>query len=458
MKRPASTVQTVNGRHATQVGGTFCPRSVDELQDWMRQTQGPVRVVGGMYSASSGALPPPGGWLVDLRQLRDIDPPEGGHIRAEAGATLRELLDALRGTGLQPGIVPLLGNFSIGAISGTPFYDLAVVSESHAHFSTDVVAYTLVLADGSRHVVDATKHAEQLAFLRTHQGLLGVVTDVRLRLYPTQMHRVSFESVSLEEHLDDPEQHRTSYLYVYPDTGQVIVERHVRCSNTSLGRSHLLMWAYQHLATRLDGFCQRWVPPLWVPRFQRALQQVAVLRTRLAGPMRLHPFDRAQLGPRARPLALCDWQFDLPAYREVLPALLALCAEHQGAHAYGPGFISVYTVPQNADGAGYSSREALQLSVDMVAYHPDDPRQIALEDAWAALARAHGGRPSLNKNADAVLSRRDIAHIYGGTGFDRFRDLCRAMDPRGRFRSPLLCRLFELPGPVDGATASDRSG
>ncbi len=451
-------MQTVNGRHAAAVGGTFTPDSVDELQSWMRQTQGPVRVVGGMYSVSSGALPPPGGWLLDLRCLRCIDPPKDGHIRVEAGATLRELLDALRGTGLQPGIVPLLGNFSIGAISGTPFYDLALVSGTHAHFSTDVVGYSLVLADGSRHVVDATHHPEQLSFLRTHQGLLGIVTDVRLRLYPTQMHTVSFEKISLEDHLADPGAHGGCYLYVFSDSDQVVVERHARHSDAALGASDLLMHAYQRLATRLDSFCQRWVSPLWVPRLQRALQGIAVLRTQLWGAMRLHPFDRAQLGPRVRPLALCDWQFDVESYRRVLPELLALCAEHRENDRYCPGFISVYTVPQNALGAGYSSREALQMSVDVVAYHPDDPRQLALETAWAALARAHGGRPSLNKNADAVLERDDIKHIYGAVGDARFRALCQAMDPLGRFRSPLLSRLFALPGPVDRSKAPARLG
>jgi FAD/FMN-containing dehydrogenase len=452
MTGTTTAMQTVNGRHSAEVGGTFSPCSMDQLQAWMRETQGPVRVVGGMYSVSSGALPPPGGWLLDLRSLRQVSQPEGDTIRVEAGATLRELLDALRGTGLQPGVVPLLGNFSIGAISGTPFYDLPVVCPEHAHFSTDVIAYTLVLADGSRHEVDAQNHPEQLTLLRTHQGLLGVVSEVRLRLYPTRMHTVSFESVPLATHLADPEQHRTSYLYVFPDSDAVIVERHTRHEEMALGTSDLLMHAYQRLATRLDSFCQRWVSPLWVPPLQRTLQRIAVLRTRLGGPLRLHPFDRAQIGPRLRPLALCDWQFDVSAYRRVLPDLLRLCRDHRQTHGYGPGFISVYTVPQNAAGAGYSSRESLQMSVDVVAYHPDNPRQHALEADWAALARAHGGRPSLNKNADAVLERHDVERIYGSADYARFRELCQAMDPRGRFRSPLLSRLFELPGPADPPT------
>ena len=217
-------LRNVNGRYAVRPERVVRPRDLAALQAFVRGTtpeeaRRPLKVVGGRYSLSSVALPSREAVVLDLGHLDTIGVPRDGQITVGAGATLRALLDVLRSAGLQTGVVPLAGNFTLGAICGTPFYESSVHTGTHAYFSTDVLEYKLVLADGSLRTVAGE---DELAFfLRTHQGLLGIVYEITLRVYPLQMHRVRFGTRSVDAHLksnlEDPSpQAQRETLWVFP--------------------------------------------------------------------------------------------------------------------------------------------------------------------------------------------------------------------------------------------------
>ena len=441
----SAQLSNVNRRYSVPAPAHARPESVEAVQELVRSTSGPIKVSGGRYSVGSVPLPAEGGLLLDLSALCTVSAPDRDLVTVGAGTTMRQLLDALQPAGCLPGVVPLLGNFSIGAISGTPLYDIPVITQAHAHFSADVVGYRLVDAAGQLRSVHVDTDPELVFFLRTHQGLLGIVVEITLRVYPIAMHQVHFQRLSLDEHLADPGEHPHTYRYVYPYQGTLIAERHVRQPAALMSRSDWLMRQYQRLAGSLDGFAQRVLPQRWTSRFQYLLQYAFVLKTRWLGPGRLSPLDRGQLAPRHRSISLTDWQVPRERYLEALQGLVALCREHQRDSGLTVAFISVYFVPQSAAGAGYSSRHADQYAIDLVSYHPHHPALPALESAWAELARSLGGRVSVNKNSDHTMRAADLQHVFGETDYRRFQELCAQADPRGRFRNPLLCRLFDLP-------------
>jgi len=368
----------------------------------------------------------------------------------------------------------------VGALAGTALYDSAATN-GDSHFSADVLAVDLVLADGTIRTVALDTERELIRFVRTAQGLLGVVVRATLRLYPACIHLVSWaRAPSLHAVLEPPTLGHARYCYIHPCSGAVITETHERVAPCSAPRSRapwmdalcgilfpvdtrpraeraaeaaplppssavpLLTMA---LARWLDHFCNAHVRMRFVPSVQWALQWLLVLSTRLLGPGRLSIYDRSVLGPARRPISLADWQFTRAQIEKVLPKLITLCRSWRDKQGVCPAFISLYYVPASSEAPGYPNPASGPLfSVDVVSYHPH--AVATLELAWAQLAREHGGLPSLNKNADANLTAADVRALYGDAEYEQFRQLCADFDPSGRFTNGVLSALFSLQTPT----------
>lgn len=105
------------------------PSDFAEVQAIVRQAfeQGQkVTVVGALHSTTecivgSGVVIS----MAKMDQVLDINV-ANERVTVQAGVTLRQLCDALKGARLQPPVVLEFGNFQIGAISGTHANDTAI--------------------------------------------------------------------------------------------------------------------------------------------------------------------------------------------------------------------------------------------------------------------------------------------------------------------------------------------
>jgi hypothetical protein len=477
---------------------------------------GTIKVIGGQYTLGSSALPSCTDEIdkmlviIDLCAMTGVNvihagtctrsdskneehikhrphSPHSTHAVAKVGggASMRHLLDKLSGTGYQPGVVPFYGNFCIGAISSTPFYDISIANDGHhSQFSTDVLEYKMILADGSQVAVNAmgiianhdnkgTRRTgtgiddrileddkDMIYFLRTHQGLLGIVYEVTLKLYPVQLHQVRFIADDISAIQEIGALHRDKsggnttpmidheYLYIYPGYEKFIREKHYRTDvrNTNAGRkkSTLVMNLYQSFFKYWDILCHYFLPVSAVPSFQHGLQMLLVRWTAFMGHEQLLPYDRGTLAPSHKKITLADWHFTLDNVPKAINALNDLCIRFKRDHGVTASFISVYFIPKNAAGAGYTSKHDDRYAVDMVTYFPANDKIVQLEKEWAEIARAFDGLPAFNKNPDCNFTAVDIRRIYGDLDYERFQNLCHKYDPQGIFRNPRLNELYQL--------------
>lgn len=444
-----------------------------------------IKVMGGQFTVGSSALPSSASdhdkvvAAIDLSRMNHVtviheteernnsDPPfetyYGARAKVGGGATMRQLLEKLSSTGFQPGVVPFYGNFHIGAISSTPFYDISIANDGHhSHFSTDVVEYKMVLADGSLVTVNELgmqeddgkggiyEEMDMIYFIRTHQGLLGIVYEVTLKLYPMKLHQVSFSTdhVSAFQNLNAC-QMKHQYMYSYPGFENFVQERHFRINEKAregIGlTSGIPMKVYQQFFKFWDSFCQIFVFfPKVVPFIQLGLQKLYVGWTS-KGDELLSPYDRGVLAPsQNRKITLADWHFSAGMFPEAMKALNDLNNRYRRDYGVSASFISVYFLPKNLKGAGYTSKDNDRYAVDMVSYFPANDRIKQLEKDWSVIARKLGGLPALNKNPDFNLTAMDVKRIYGERDYKRFQCLCNKYDPQGLFRNQRLVDLFEL--------------
>jgi len=445
----------VNNRYRSNIEGVVRPRSVVELQAVVQKQKGMLKVLGGGYSVGSLAIPDEGALIVDVSRFDHVGPIVDGTVTVGAGLTIRKLLDRLRTTGWQPGVIPLFGNFKVGGVASTSFYDSAVFNGHDAHFSSDVLSYELVMADGSVRSVggDSPEDVELRYFLRTAQGLLGIITEVTLRVYPAVMLRVNWASRSIDDilALQPPSPgKRGEYFYINPRTGKGVVETHenIGPAQSNRGRrSGCIPRLTSFIARFLDTLVNKCVPARFASTLQAFITTLLVCIYHLIGPFLLSPYDKGTLGPSKRPISLSDWQFPRADFVKVYPELLALCKRFLKEAGTCPAFISLYWVPQSDAAAGYhtdGSNEAL-VSVDVVHYHSNSNALASFEIAWAELARKHNGAVSINKNADANVTSADVQKVFGEHDFHRFRELCVKLDPSGRFRNSMLRTSFDLP-------------
>lgn len=150
------------------------------------------------------------------------------------------------------------------------------------------------------------------------------------------------------------------------------------------------------------------------------------------------------VAPSHKNITLADWYFTLDNVPKAINALTDLCICFKRDHEVTASFISVYFIPNNAAGAGYTSKHDDRYAVDMVTYFPANDKIVQLEKEWAEIARAFDGLPAFNKNPDCNFTAADIRHIYGDLDYERFWNLCRKYDPKGIFCNPRLNELYQL--------------
>ncbi len=415
------------------------PRSTEEIaaavarasQAGMR-----VRVAGAGHSFTDIACTD--GMLIVLDRFQetlDVDR-ASGLVRVQAGISIARLNAAVAEHGLA---LENLGDIDAQSIAG------AISTATHGtgarlrNMPSQVVALTLVLADGSVFECSEQDDAEALLAARVGLGALGVIAEVTLRCVPAftlcgidapaplKDTLARFEQLALEnDHFE---------FYVFPHCDTALTRTNNRTEQPPEPRGKVAEYANDVLLTNrtFEMFCRiaRRVPNR-IPEINRIV-------TRLAGKSkRIDRSDRIFASPRL--VKFTEMEYALPrertseAVRRVLETV-----ERRGFAVPFP--IEVRAVaPDDALLSTAQGRDSGYVAVHMYQGMPWRPYFEAVERIMVEL----DGRPHWGKRHSQTAAT--LRPRY--PGWERFQAVRARLDPAGLFASAWTDRVL---GPVGGA-------
>lgn len=164
----------------------FEPRTTEEVRALVRAARSAGHPVAarGMGHSAGGQAQAPGGWVLDLRQLRGVVDrcPEGTWVEVMAGTTWDACLRDLIPRGLTlPTVTDWLhltvgGTVSLGGVGAHSF--------RNGLQADAVLALEVVLGDGTAVRCSREEAPELFDLARAGLGLFGVITRVRMRCVP----------------------------------------------------------------------------------------------------------------------------------------------------------------------------------------------------------------------------------------------------------------------------------
>lgn len=191
-------VSDVSGLNAVTVANERRPRSTDEVADILRRGAGRVSVGGGRYSMG-GQIALADSLHLDMRALNHIVHFDAQKrvIRAQAGATWRDIQDVIDPLDLSVKIMQSYSNFTVGGSVSVNCHGRYV---GRGPLVNSVRAVQLVTAGGEVLELTRSQHVELFAGVFGGYGGLGLITEVELDLETnSRMERV-VEAVPLEDY------------------------------------------------------------------------------------------------------------------------------------------------------------------------------------------------------------------------------------------------------------------
>jgi FAD/FMN-containing dehydrogenase/SAM-dependent methyltransferase len=174
------TVNDVTQLNPVRVMAIVAPSSVEEVQDALRRTSGPVSIGGGRFSMG-GQVASPGSLHFDMRSMNRIVSfsPSDKIIRVQAGVRWCDIQRFVDPQGLAVKIMQTYANFTVGGALGVNCHGRYV---GLGPLVLSVRAIKMVLHDGT--VVEASRNQNRELFFGAigGYGALGVVVEIELDL------------------------------------------------------------------------------------------------------------------------------------------------------------------------------------------------------------------------------------------------------------------------------------
>lgn len=391
----------------------------------------------GMGRSYGDAAQLSGGLAIDTTLLKRMElDAKGGTVTAQAGVTIRELLDALLPLGWMVPVVPGTQHVSVGG---------AIASDIHGKnhgaagtFGSHVEALSLLTADGD--LLELAPGSSDGLFEATlgGMGLTGVIVEARVRLRPVNGALLAVDTdrvASLDDALAALEEpggpHRVAWLDLLcsrPGRGIVTRAEHIDDPGAD---------ARPTVKARA-AVPRRWPAGALRPgtvRAFNALRYSSAPRRERAHPesigRHMFPLDALDAWPRLYgPGGLLQYQLVVPSGSE---KVLELTIERLRL-ARVPCYLAVLKDFGPANGAPLSFPiEGWTLALDMPRAAPGlDP----LLDGLDQLVAEAGGRVYLSK--DARLRPEAVKAMY--PRLDEWRRAREHADPTGVWRSDLAHR------------------
>ncbi len=396
------------------------PKSEAELQVLVAAAPA-VRVVGAGHSFMP--LVATDGLLLDLQDM------SGGveiaadrqSVWAPAGWSIGRLGAALWQEGLS---LPNQGDIDKQAIAGAISTATHGTGRGLGSLATFARAFRLVLADGSTVECDAAREADLYQAQRVALGMLGVISWVELTVAPAFHLRETIRKRPLDEVLRQwdalARDHRHAEFFVFPYGDQAMLKI---LEPVDAGDDPVPV----EPAAAFGALCEivRIVPPLAGP-VQRLMMAAVADSSRAAPAWRVFPSERstrfeemeyeipAAAGPAALKAAIGEVR------RRRLPIVFPLEFRTVAAD-------DIWLSPMQG-------RDCVSISFHQYAAMPWREAFAAIE----AVFREAGGRPHWAKRH--TLTSGDVERLYPDA--ERWAEVRRRVDPRGKFLNPHLRDLF----------------
>lgn len=393
-----------------------------------------VRAVGSGHSFSD--LCKTDGTMVRLdgmASVLEVDA-SSGLVKVQAGMSIHELSRRLTEHGLA---LENLGDIDVQTISG------AISTATHGtgaklrNISSQVVALTLVLADGSVLECSQEKDLETFKAAQVSLGVLGVIADVTLRCVPSFQLRGVDAPAPLEETLERFEElvagndHFELFVFPYADTALTRTNNRTKEAPRPPSKASAYLNDIVLTNHAYGLFCRlgRTAPRL-IPQINRLVTKLAGGRTRV------DRSDRIFASPRL--VRFTEMEYSLPraSTPEAVRQVMELVARERLAVPFP---IEVRTVA--ADDAFLSTASGEDrgfIAVHMFEGMEWEPYFRAVE----AMMDGLGGRPHWGKRhfqtAEKLRSRYE--------DWDRFQAVRSRLDPDGVFSNAWTDRVLGRVG------------
>jgi L-gulono-1,4-lactone dehydrogenase len=415
------------------------PRSVAEISAALESAAHEglcVRVVGAGHSFSDIACTD--GLLIVLDQMQSVLEVEHGSglVRVQAGITIARLSAQLAAHGLA---LENLGDIDVQSIAG------AISTATHGtgarlgNIPSQVVAMTLVLADGTTLECSRELDSELFRAAQVGLGALGVVAEVTLRCVPAFTLCGIDAQAPLEETLSRFKESALGNehfeFYVFPHCEVALTRTNNRVEGPPRPRGRVLEYANDVLLTNhaFDLLCRIG------KRMPNRIPEINRLATRLAGSSkRVDRSDRVFASPRL--VRFTEMEYALPREHTTQAVRAVLESVEQGGFAV-PFPIEVRTVA--SDDAMLSTaagRESGYVAVHMYHGMQWRPYFEAVEQIMDGL----DGRPHWGKRH--FQTAQTLRPRY--PDWDRFQAIRAQLDPHGLFANAWTDRVL---GPVGGS-------
>lgn len=436
------------GRYPVATGAAVRPEKVAGARAAVASPEWPSVLGRGLgRSYGDAAFNPDGCTILTERLDRMLAfDPASGLLRAEAGVTFREIVDAFVPRGWFLPVTPGTRHVCLGG---------AIACDVHGknhHLDGTLKRHLgrvrLLLASGEEVVCSSEERPDLFHATVGGMGLTGLILEAELRLMPVEtswIRQTVLPARDLAEMLALMEQHdgRHRYAVAWLDSlgggrGALMVGDHARLADLPAGRAPLLVGGRALASVPVDA-PGTLLNPLSLRAFNRAYYE---LQRRKAGE------SLATLGAFFYPLDVLDswnrlygrrgfvqYQFVTPV--ETSPATVAEVLRRCASAGQG-SFLTV--LKRFGPGAGWLSFpfEGYTMALDF-------PVTPALSDFLAGLDRLvldAGGRVYLAK--DALLDGPTFRAMY--PEYPRWLQVKSEVDPANRFQSALSRRLgIEVP-------------
>ena len=408
----------------------------------------PVRIVGGDYSQTR-CVGGDGGTTVNLSSLDKVVEFGEDEVRAQAGVRIGTLAQALAERGQELPLTPEMGHMTLGAVAVTTLPQPSYASGA-AQMSSMVKEITLVTPQG-RQMTVGESNADLMRVLTSSYGLLGVVSEVVLKVRPLTPVKIEYQALSLKEFaarysaiMSAPGAVR---LHISPFHDQITIERRTLDETADVSRSGIWQIKKSVMRNVLPAFGSTVGSVLAAPGvagavvsgMQRALRVTLDRATRNVV-LYAHEWIREfpEEAWKAR-YTYTLWGFPLAGFPRILAEYFRFCRSHYKQHGYRCNVVNgASRLHQDR-----SSLFSVSFQGPMVTLEPSSTGERGWDDFlidFNDFASALGGVPTFNQSR--ALKPEHVQKAFGER-VRLFRALRQRTDPLNRLCNSYFSHLFE---------------
>ncbi|MBF6543646.1 D-arabinono-1,4-lactone oxidase [Nocardia brasiliensis] len=407
------------------------PRSTDEIAEILGRAADAgqtVRVAGAGHSFTDAVLTD--GVLLDLSKLDrilDVDTATG-RVRVEAGSTLKAVSNALHAHGLA---FPNLGDIDVQTVAGATATGTHGTGATLQNLSAALHSIELLLADGSTVELNAETDPDGWRAARVSVGALGIVTAVTLQMVPSFVLEGVERPIPLEDVLAELDTHvdgnQHFEFYIFAHSPLALTKRNNPVELAEQPRGKTVDWFADILMSNytFDALCKlgRWQPRM-VPWIHRGAAYAGSYRRQVDRSYRVFASPRL--------VRFTEMEYAIPRAHSAaaIREIKALSTKFET-----PMPIEVrWVAPDDAFLSPAGGRETCYIAVHQYRGMAYEPYFRACE----AVFDKYDGRPHWGKRhfqtADTLRERYP--------DWDRFAEVRRRFDPKGRFSNGYLERVL----------------